>query len=441
MAWSRAARFGWIAVGYCAIVLPVTAVPPQQSISTSRQFIVYGTDVPVRGAICDLAERTKRELLSFLGQKDTWATPIVINARYPQANLPELPTLSVDLGQTGFGLKLQLDLVIGRAVNPPEIRRELLRALLLEMMYRGESQIPAGATYVSPPGWLLDGIPSEQSQLERERVAAVLFSSAISGNVWPLHKFVLQRPELLDAAARNLYRAYSFALVDLLSHSANGSTRLTQFVLDLARASNDPMAELREHFPEIFGTESAETIWQQHLARLSMSQPYQLLSSAETERRLDESLRLRISDRGSKRSFELTEFPVFLQEKAARNALKELAGNLTALATRAHPVYAPIIAEYAHVVATLQRGKTLTVARRLNQLAAARRSISEQMRGIDDYLNWFEATNVTGPSGQFDDYLKAADRAARPERTKKDSISIYLDALEAQFDDDKAAIR
>ena len=63
------------------------------------------------------------------------------------------------------------------------------------------------------------------------------------------------------------------------------------------------------------------------------------------------------------------------------------------------------------------------------------------MREIDDYLNWFEATSVTGPSGQFDDYLKAADRAARPERTKRDSISIYLDALEAQFDDDTAVIR
>src|SRR4051794_16370726 len=117
MAWSRAARFWWIAFGCLVLVLPAPGAPPQQSISTSRQFIVYGTDVPVRGVICDLAERTKRELLSFLGQRDTWATPIVINARYPQANLPELPTLNVDLGQTGFGLKLQLDLVIERAVN------------------------------------------------------------------------------------------------------------------------------------------------------------------------------------------------------------------------------------------------------------------------------------------------------------------------------------
>ena len=74
-----------------------------------------GTDVGVRGAICDLAECTKRELLTLLAQRDNWTTPVVINAQYPRANLPESPRLRVDLAQTGFGLKLQLDLVIDDA--------------------------------------------------------------------------------------------------------------------------------------------------------------------------------------------------------------------------------------------------------------------------------------------------------------------------------------
>src|SRR5437764_13824816 len=128
-----------------------SAAPIEQSISTSRQFIVYGTDVAVRGAICDFAERTKRELLTLLVERDDWKTAIVINAQYPQANLPELPQLSVDLGQTGFGLKLQLDLVLNLQVSRPEIRREMLRALLLEMMYRAQPNLPVGTAYISPP--------------------------------------------------------------------------------------------------------------------------------------------------------------------------------------------------------------------------------------------------------------------------------------------------
>jgi hypothetical protein len=426
--------FGSIALACFVGFSTQPAAASEQSISTSRQFIVYGNDLAVRGIICDLAERTKRELLGLVGQRDDWIIPIVINARRPQANLPELPRLKVDLGQTGFGLKLQLDLLIDPATNRAEIRRELLRALILEMMYRREPQLRSGATYASPPDWLLDGIPSEESDLPRERVAQLLALSAGFGNVWPLHRFIAERTELLDAAARKLYRAYSCALVDLLSRRPHGPRRLMQFILDLPRASNDPMDELRNHFPEVFGTASAEVTWQKQLVRLSSEQVYQLLSSAETERRLGEILRLRISDRGRERSYDLVEFQVFQKHKTMKNALVALANNLTALATRAHPVYAPIIAEYAQIVASIEHERTASVPKRLAQLAATRRARSAQMRQIEDYLNWFEATSLVKPSGQFADYMKAAERAAKPGRTRRDSISVYLDALETQFE-------
>jgi hypothetical protein len=56
------------------------------------------------------------------------------------------------------------------------------------------------------------------------------------------------------------------------------------------------------------------------------------------------------------------------------------------------------------------------------------------MRQIDDYMNWFEATNLAGPSGEFADYMRAAERADQPPRTKRDLISVYLDVLETQFE-------
>jgi hypothetical protein len=130
----------------------------------------------------------------------------------------------------------------------------------------------------------------------------------------------------------------------------------------------------------------------------------------------------------------LTRFPIFLKQKPAKKRLESLVHELRVLATRAHPVYAPIIADYAEVSALLLRGKTLDVPRRLGRLQNSRKEIASRMRGIDDYLNWFEATSLTGPSGAFDDYLKAAKRAAQPERSKRDPISVYLDALETQFE-------
>jgi hypothetical protein len=426
-----------VVFGFCVIASSlklISAASVEQSISTSRQFIVHGTDLAMRGAICGFAERTKHELLTLLGQRDAWSTAIVINAQYPQANLPELPRLSVALGQTGFGLKLQLHLVIDSEVGRPEVRRELLRALVLEMMYRGQPSIPAGAVYTSPPDWLLDGVPAQQSDLPRDRVTTILAMPVAARNVMTLEKFLAQRPQLLDAPGRVLYRAYCIALVDLLSHAPDGPGRLARFIADLPASSNDPMADLRIHFPGLFESDGAEKIWQEQIARLSTDQPYQLMGSAETERLLREKLRLKISDQGVEKSYELTEFPIFLKHKSAANGLRSLAHDLSALAARANPVYVPIIAEYAEITAFLLQGKTKGVASRLERLESSRLAVTAQMREIDDYLNWFEATSLARASGEFAGYMKAAERAVQPKRTRRDPISVYLDVLETQFD-------
>jgi hypothetical protein len=112
------------------------AAMPEHSVSPSQQFIIYDGDVFLRGAISQVAERTKANLLSLLRQPDSWSTVIVINVQTPQANLPEIPPTDIRLSQTGFGVKLQLDLTVGSSVDPSLVERELLRAILLEMIYR-----------------------------------------------------------------------------------------------------------------------------------------------------------------------------------------------------------------------------------------------------------------------------------------------------------------
>jgi hypothetical protein len=423
---------------FVAGALSTTAAPvalTEQSTSTSRQFIVYGTDLPLRGAICDFAEQTKRELLGLLGQRDSWTTAIVINAQYPKANLPELPQLSVHVGQTGFGLKLQLDFVANAEMRRPELRRELLRVLLLEIMYRRQGNIPAGTPYSSPPGWMLDGIPAVQSDLSRDQFGNLLALATASRNIVPLEKFLAQRPELLDAAGRTLYRAYSFALVDLLSRAPDGPSRLTRFITDLPHASNDSLADLRNHFPGLL--ESMDQTWEKQIARLAARQPYQLMGSAETERLLTQKLRVKFSDTGSERIYELEDYPDFVKARSAKNVMAGVTQDLRTLATRANPSYASLIAEYAEITARLSAGKTAGTARRLERLRKTRQAVSAQMRQIDDYLNWFEATSLPRPSGQFADYMQAAERANRREQTKRDPISVYLNVLETQFENEQ----
>jgi hypothetical protein len=419
----------------CVLVCTHAAAPAplERSVSTSRQFLVYGSDVRLRGAICDLAERTKQDLLQLIAQRDEWVTPIVVNAQYPQANLPDTPQAALDFAQTGFGLKLQLDLTIDLDVSCPEVRQELLRAILLEMMYRSETYLPAGTAYVPPPAWLLYGIPAQQSDFDRGKLIDALGAPVAARKIAPLEELLHSRALSLDAPSHSLFCAYSFALVELLTHTSDGRERLARFIADLPRASNDPIAELGLHFPELGNAAHAEKAWSSLIARLAAGQSFQLLGLDETEQKLRDLLVLRISGAGPAKKYHLDEFPQFIRNASSKLVLARFSQDLSIFAIRANPICRPIVHEYARIGTLLARGRTNGIAERLARLRVSRKGIATQGRKINDYMNWFEATKSRGPSGAFTDYLKAADTVSEPEPRRRDPISVYLDVLETQL--------
>ncbi len=409
---------------------PLPSLP--RSVSTSRQFIVYGIDVPVRGALCAAGERAKAALLGLLQQPDHWATPIVVNAQYPMANLPDVPRLALYFNQTGFGLKLQLDLVIGPDVSGPAVERELLRAVLLEVMYREKPNLPPGTTYVQPPDWLLDGVLASTAAQDPFAFVEILKALVATRKVMPLEQFLSQRPELLDSQSRRLFSAYSFALITLLIDGPEGRPRLARYIADLPDSPNDLAADLRAHFPILGDSEkTAENAWLSNVTRISGFNGYQSLSIAETERQLDELLRLHFGQ--SLESCRLEDYKSFLRLPSRGPVLNRLSLDLMSLATRSNPISRPIIFEYQKIASALARKKTRNVARKLSQLASARKEMSGRMEQIDDYLNWFEATQSQTRSGTFAEVLKAAGKSDEPQPRRRDAISVYLDVLETQF--------
>src|SRR4029077_16305797 len=120
------------------------ATLPERSVSPSRQFVIYGLDARLRGAISGLAESTKANLLVLLQRTDAWKTPLIINLQLGHANLSEVPLAALRFSQTGFGLKLQLNLAVDSRLDGAEVERELLRAILLEIIYRRQPDIAAG---------------------------------------------------------------------------------------------------------------------------------------------------------------------------------------------------------------------------------------------------------------------------------------------------------
>jgi hypothetical protein len=91
----------------------------------------------------------------------------------------------------------------------------------------------------------------------------------------------------------------------------------------------------------------------------------------------------------------------------------------------------PIVQQYQKLAVQLALEKNHGVAAKLSDLKSLRIRLVARMTEIDDYMNWFEATQLSAQSGLFEDYLKASTEVGAPRR--KDGLSIYLDAMESQF--------
>src|SRR5262249_17803470 len=275
-------RVGIVLFGVVSFQL-VYATQRERSTSPSRQFVIYGADAKIRGAVSSLVEQTKANLLTLLRQRDDWKTPVVVNLQSQQANLPEVPPADLRFSQTGFGIKLQLDLIISKNLDVALVERELLRGVLLEMIYRKQPTISAGAVLVEPPDWLIDG-PLE---LAPGRDRAPLIEALVNtGTPLALEKFLRQPPALLDFTGSMLYRAYSFALVQMLLNEKDGATRLANYIDHLSESSNDPLADFERQFAVL--ANDAERTWQVALNQLKSLQKFRLLTFAESDRRLDE---------------------------------------------------------------------------------------------------------------------------------------------------------
>lgn len=405
-------------------------VEKERSVSPSRQFIVYGADLVLRGAMCDLAERNKSQLLRLLEARDEWKTPLVIRLDYPQANYPEAPNDKLEVSQTGFGLKLQLDLLVSANLQGAAVQRELLRAILLERIYRDRGNVAAGTPYVTPPDWLVDGLlaltPAGANQNDSEILRAVVAAQKIA----PLESVVTEKRDRLDLPSQRLHDAYSKALVQLLLETPDGRAKVEQYLHDLPDAPNDALADLRVHFPATLGQAPARW-WILSVAGLSASDRYENLSVRETGEELDRILHFSLPDKtGKPHPYSLGEYPEYEKLPGASEALRQVGEQLLVLSARAHPSFHPIVQEDFALTEQIAQKKTKGLAERFARVASYRKVVEEQSGAIDDYLNWYQATQSKSFSGAFNDLLRPPDETH--ETRRRDPISVYLDSVEME---------
>jgi hypothetical protein len=171
------------------------------------------------------------------------------------------------------------------------------------------------------------------------------------------------------------------------------------------------------------------------LRQLRNFQVYQLLTFAESERRLDELLQVNISE--ANRPSKLTSLGELAKRKPSANekmALNNVSRELFVFVVQANPVLRPIAREYGEIAGLLARGKRKGMVKRLSHLETTHKQLASRMSDIDDYMNWFEATQMKNGSGNFTDYLKAIDQSQLSISKRRDPLTVYVDALEDQLD-------
>ena len=443
---SRVAALALAAVCAFAVVPGASALDMMlpRSTSRTRQFIIYAQDGVMRGGVATLSEDVKAGLLSILGLKDDWQLPIVITLRKPESAMPGAqPARRLILAQTGVGLKIELVLLLGEAGRGTRLRDEVVRALLLELAYRDHGDAADGQAFTPPPPWLVEGL-SAYLENQEDGVSANLFAALLpTTEGLPMLTFLGKDPDAMDSTSRSLYRAYAYNLVCLLLRDmAAGRHGLVAFIRDLPAmtfADTRGAEALRRRFPEL-GTsdDSLEKWWTLGLAQLSAADRYQLFSVAETEKRLTAVLTFTApadaKNGGVPKTYTLDDFKEWSKLKDPKKLLAATRAGLVELTGRASPLCRSIVIGYQEVVDRLSHGRTGHAEEKILALEAARKTVLQQKEEIGDYLNWYEATQVTSESGAFEEYFRSARQLGSGQRVHRpDAVSTYLDSMELEF--------
>jgi hypothetical protein len=422
------------------LTIPAQAVgpvlkSPQKSISTTGQFVIYCDDLAMRLEVTSYAENLKRHVLAVLGLKDEWQVPCVITIVPERAAYPDRPPSEVRLLESEGGFSEELNVTITDHPADAHFQQQLIRAILLEIAYRGTGLIKDGKPFNEPPGWLIEGL-AWYLQTRETGTDADIFKTIINVNKLPsLQSFLAENPAGYDSVSLAVYRAYSMSLLEVLMDMPGGRPALGRFVQAIPRSKGDPAADLRQAFPALETTaQSMEKWWTLSIARLSASDRYRGLSLEETEKRLQPLLQVEIPMGKETKTFALTDFRSFLKLKTSRPVLAQQSAALLELEVLANPLLKPAVAEYELAASELARGRTKHVEDLLKDAGQYRDLVLKRLDAVADYLNWFEATQIKVQSHDFDNYLrdaKALNDAPPPHRD--DPISRYMDVMEQQL--------
>jgi hypothetical protein len=409
-------------------------------ISTSEQFRISGGEPSDRSAIALIAEEAKSELLRLTEEKDAWKVPVTITLHGKPGDPVPLRTVATQILVSEVGYELRVDLHLCRGIERERFKQTATSALIYERALRDRKTHESETPFLVPP-WLTDGLCEATAWLLNQsdrRLYAALFKT---GGLFKIDElFALNQSgfEELDAATRTAFRTSSGALVMALLQQPHGKEGFSAFLTDAAAFQGEMPALLRKHFPELNLSEtSLSKWWALQFANIGgQNLTTDVLSIAQTETALADALKLNVrTPEGIFQSKDLSSWPELasLSDLERAKAVETAQEALVRLSYRCFPSFRPILGEYDLVLKAIAKNTTKDLAARITSLDERRATMSNKARHARDYLDWFEITRARQTSGAFDDYIRLKERLKVVQSGRSDSVSKYLDRMDAIF--------
>lgn len=129
--------------------------------------------------------------------------------------------------------------------------------------------------------------------------------------------------------------------------------------------------------------------------------------------------------------FPIEDFAVVLEHPDKDRILSQMRTALQEVAIRGNVLFRDIANEYIKVIGEISDGKTKGVSERLKELRNRALSTYVKACAVQDYLDWYEATQSTRYSGLFEDFLNLPVRVKEELPARNDPISNYLNEVES----------
>jgi hypothetical protein len=401
------------------------ANPVITSTSVSRQFTALATNAMVSAALCTYAERIKTEWLNRLDMRDTWRDPILLVVRSREGDRSNAPVLMAEIFQTEVHFKYQLTFVVPPGPDAPTFTAAIVELLCAEAANRDQPRATSGSYLSAPiPVWLSEGLA--QSILGRpDELLAVTRRSASGLRPQTAMELMGAAQPPGDPASRALYRANAWLLTRSFMRLPNGTRKMQELLTELGATKTFTRAFDKVYGNDFPDTATLEDWWSNQLTHVRETIVAENYTLADTAHRLDALLTVEVEPHP-----QFGELWHYYDHPWLAQWLRDRLPAMEALNGYGHPVYRPIVTEYAEAMRQLLDRKINRFRRAAGEAAQLRTNLDRLARQIHETLDRIESRNGGGDTNQFVEFFHTLERLEKFEKQRRDPIGDYLD----QFD-------